>query len=298
MIVHFSDDYVAAADGFDTVRKAGAVAASLTDDPIPDVEIRAPRPATRHELVRVHEPTYVDAVLTGHPRELAASAGLGWTPTFATSVLASAGGCRDAATAAWRDGVSGSLSSGLHHARRDTGNGYCTFNGVALAALEFLDLGARRVLIVDLDAHCGGGTADILGDDPRVSQIDVATNDFDDYIPPPEWSLQTVRRPEDYLHAVERSLASSTATATDSDAVVYNAGMDPHELCGIGGLDGITDEILRRREQLVFGWAAERDVPVAFVLAGGYTSRAMDSDRLTQLHRFTIEAARMRGASA
>ena len=30
--------------------------------------------------------------------------------------------------------VAGSLSSGLHHARADRGNGFCTFNGLVVAS--------------------------------------------------------------------------------------------------------------------------------------------------------------------
>jgi len=90
-------------------------------------------------------------------------------------LLASIGGCIAAAAAAWEHGIAGSLSSGLHHARRSSGAGYCAVNGVALAALTFVDLGASRVLVVDLDAHCGGGTASILGGDPRISSIDIST---------------------------------------------------------------------------------------------------------------------------
>ncbi|GEM_PF-3972919 len=43
-----------------------------------------------------------------------------------------------AVSAALEDGVAGSLSSGLHHARRDYDNGLCTFNGLARVEAERL----------------------------------------------------------------------------------------------------------------------------------------------------------------
>lgn len=287
MLVFYSDDYVADAAGFDTVRKAGEVAASLATDPIPGAHIVPPTPATAEELTAVHTDDYVHAILTGVPTDLAASAGLGWDRTFATAVTASAGGCRDAATAAWADGVAGTLSSGLHHARRDSGDGYCTVNGVALAAVTFLAAGAERVLVVDLDAHCGGGTVDILAADPRVTQVDVATSCYDRYDPPPGWSLDIVRDAECYLATIEARLAD----AGDFDAVVYNAGMDPHELCSIGGLDGVDDEALAAREHMVFQFAASRGTPIAFTLAGGYSSSRLTAEHLVRLHRLTVAAA-------
>ena len=54
-----------------------------------------------------------------------------------------------AGLAALQSGVAGSLSSGLHHARRERGDGYCTFNGLAIAAGEALTAGAASVLYPD-----------------------------------------------------------------------------------------------------------------------------------------------------
>ena len=77
LTVFHSPDY--AGGGFDTVAKAGAVADSLTvAPPAHPVELVAPEPATRSELVAVHDEGFVDAVLTGEPRGLASSAGLGF----------------------------------------------------------------------------------------------------------------------------------------------------------------------------------------------------------------------------
>ena len=67
--------------------------------------------------------------------------------------------------------------------------------------------------------------------------------------------------------------------------------MDPHEDCDVGGLDGITTDILRERERWFFQWAARRHLPVAFVLAGGYASARLTEDALVGLHRLTIESA-------
>lgn len=287
--VFFGPDYVAAETAFDTTRKAGLLAANLRDEPIANVSLQDPAPAKRADLERIHDPDYVDAVLTGEPRWLASSSGLDWDQGFATAVLASTGGCIAAAEAAWPHGVAGSLSSGLHHARRDRGEGYCTVNGVALAALTFADLGAERVLVLDLDAHCGGGTADILGRDDRFTQLDVSTNHFDHYQPSGTSTLDVVEDADHYLTAIVIRLDQLLPSMFD--ALVYNAGMDPHEDCGIGGLGGIDDQMLAERERMVFDWATNAELPVAFVLAGGYSAGAMGADHLTALHRLTVDAA-------
>ena len=246
-------------------------------------------------MAAVHDPRYVEAVRAGEPRDLAQSQGFVWDPGLWPMVLASNGGAVAAALAALRApsgrGVAGSLSSGLHHARRDRGRGFCTFNGLVLAARAALAAGAGRVLILDLDAHCGGGTHALLGDDPAVWQTDVAVNAFDSSAPTAHHTLDLVRAADDYLPTVAARLEELPARAPAFDLCLYNAGMDPHEDCPIGGLRGITREILAEREQLVFDWCRRLRLPVAFVLAGGYTGPALDERGLVNLHRLTLVAA-------
>src|SRR5215217_1754024 len=124
-----SQDYVAAAESFDTTRKAGWVAESLERNPIAGVEVVAPEPLTFEDIARVHDPLYVRAVRTGEPRDLAESQGFKWDAGMWTAVTASNGGVVAAAYAALTDGVAGSLSSGMHHAPQASGAAYCTFNG-------------------------------------------------------------------------------------------------------------------------------------------------------------------------
>jgi len=49
-----------------------------------------------------------------------------------------------------------------HHCAIDMYGGYCFLNNAAIAAQSFLDNGAERVAIVDVDFHHGNGTQDIF----------------------------------------------------------------------------------------------------------------------------------------
>lgn len=49
-----------------------------------------------------------------------------------------------------------------HHAALDMFGGYCFLNNAAIAAQSFLDKGAKRVAILDVDFHHGNGTQDIF----------------------------------------------------------------------------------------------------------------------------------------
>jgi acetoin utilization deacetylase AcuC-like enzyme len=289
---------VGAAHAFDTTRKSRWVRDSLIESPIPGLSLAAPAPLTIEHLTRVHDPAYVEAVRTGVPRTLAESQGFAWDEKLWTMVLASNGGVVAAALAALREGGSGSLSSGLHHARRDSGAGFCTFNGLVVAALAAIDAGAASVLILDLDAHCGGGTASLIARETGIWQLDVSVNPFDAYDPSERLRLRRVARAKAYLGEIERGLAGLARDAPRFDLCLYNAGMDPCQDCATGGLAGITGEILAAREKLVYDWCRERGIPVAFVLAGGYVGTRLDQRGLVALHRLTLEAAARAGPAS
>ena len=55
-----------------------------------------------------------------------------------------------------------------HHAARDLFGGYCFVNNAAVAAQMFLDDGAARVAVLDIDFHHGNGTQDIFYDRGEV----------------------------------------------------------------------------------------------------------------------------------
>ncbi len=287
--VCYSPAYVGAAHAFETTRKAAWVAGSLTSHPIPGLGLVGNTPLTAQQLAVAHGAAYINAVRTGQPRALAESQGFAWDPQLWPMVLASNGGVLAASKRALTHGVAGSLSSGLHHARRDHGNGFCTFNGLAIAALKALGPKVGRILVIDLDAHCGGGTHSILGANRAIHHLDIAVDSFDRYLPAGGNTLDLVRDAGAYLGVLDHRL--DELRDSKFDLCLYNAGMDPHQDCPVGGLAGIDARLLARREQRVFSWCTQRRLPVAFVLAGGYIGPKLDQAALVALHRLTLQAA-------
>jgi acetoin utilization deacetylase AcuC-like enzyme len=280
-VIFYSPDYIAARHPFDTTRKAGWIAESLRQRPISGVDIVRPRPLTVGELNEVHEMSYIRAVQTGSPRGAAQQQGFSWDPGIWKMAKATNGGAVAAALQAMTDScrVSGSLSSGLHHARCGHGAAFCTFNGLALAAKTALKFGAKDVLILDLDAHCGGGTHSLVLSDHRIRHLDISTCDFDSFKSNKRSTSTVVKSRHDYLPAIVQALEILPRFGL----CLYNAGMDPF---------GFVDfDVLRKREQLVFEWARETNTPIAFVLAGGYTGEDLPREGLVDLHRMTIEEA-------
>jgi acetoin utilization deacetylase AcuC-like enzyme len=265
--VFYHSHYISAAYAFDTTRKAAAVAKLVAQNPT--MKLVAPIPATDEQIRRCHDGKYMTAVATGHPRDLAESNCFTWCPNTYRAVTYSNGGVISAAKQAVKDGVAGTLSSGLHHARRDRGAGFCTFNGLAMAAMDAIEAGyAESVLIIDFDAHYGDGTADLISGCRHIHQVDVSTH--------------RIPTNSDYMSECRKALES--VEDDDFDLVLYNAGMDPHEDCRIGGLKGVTSHVLAQRDALVFDWCHDRRSPVAFTLAGGYSGDKFTPDELARCH--------------
>jgi acetoin utilization deacetylase AcuC-like enzyme len=147
------------------------------------------------------------------------------------------------------------------------------------------------VLVLDLDAHCGGGTASLIAGEPRIWQVDVSVDGFDWYQSSDQIQLALVEDPAEYMTTIHRKLDDLDRLRIDFDLCLYNAGMDPFEDCLTGGLRGITREVLSDREQTVFEWCKRRMLPVAFVLAGGYIGPHLDQQGLVELHRLTLSCA-------
>jgi acetoin utilization protein AcuC len=132
-------------------------------------------------LELVHRADYVAAVrrASADPRGgLEPGYGIGSedNPAFAGMHEASAliaGQSVGAAEAVWRGEVAHAVNfaGGLHHAMAGSASGFCVYNDAALAVARLLELGAERVVYVDVDVHHGDGVQAAFWDDPRVLTI-------------------------------------------------------------------------------------------------------------------------------
>ena len=188
-----------------------------------------------------------------------------------------------------RTGYPGRCPPGYTTPSMGTGQATAPSTGWLLSARRLLEEGlVGSVLVLDLDAHCGGGTASLIRGDSRIAQLDVSVSQFDRYSGVPNARLRMVWEANRYLDAVADALAVCERTF---DLVLYNAGMDPYAGCDIGGIPGMYKAHLEERERMVFHWCRERGMPVAFVLAGGYTGAALSEIELVELHMLTVKAA-------
>ncbi len=233
----------------------------------------APEPCPLEWLEAVHDPAYVEQVLTQTvPREKERRIGFPVTPHIASRVRHTNGGTWLAAQLAMQQGYAANSAAGSHHALYDTGAGYCLFNDLAVAANRLIAGGdAQRILVVDLDVHQGDGTASLTAGREDIITFSMhAEKNFPVRKARSDLDVALPDGTEDaaYLDALAAHLPG-LLERVQPDLVLYQAGVDPHQNDRLGRL-ALSDEGLTARDRYVVAQARQRDIPVASALGGGY----------------------------
>jgi len=271
---------------------AGVRSSSTT---VVDAEARA---ATRPELLRVHDASFVDQLHdfcvrgggqidadtfavpeSWNAARFAAGAGLS-----AIEVIAS--GDADVGFAAIRPPG--------HHAERDRTMGFCLLNNIAVAAAYLVSRG-RRVAIVDWDVHHGNGTQEIFLRSPDVLYISLHRSPFYPRTGRVEevgkglGTGATVNIPlpsgsggDTYRSAVAR-LVTPILKQFDADWVLVSTGYDGHVDDPLGGMRLGPDDY--RAMSAAISRSIGRTNTV-FFLEGGYDLRAITESTTATLDGF------------
>jgi len=158
-----------------------------------------------------------------------------------------------------------------HHATRDRIMGFCYLNSIAIATLEALATGVKKVAVYDFDVHHGNGTEAILLDKPGVAFFsihqhpcypgtgtqNVGKNCYNYPVPP-----KTPR--EQYRKVLAQAFAELTKFKPDLIAV--SAGFDAYRG------DPIAQETLETEDYFWLGESIRKlGIPAFSVLEGGYS---------------------------
>ena len=234
--------------------------------------------ATEGELALAHAPDYVQAVKSGTlSPEALREIGFPWTPAMAERSIRSAGASIAAGRAALKEGISGNLAGGTHHASANQGGGFCVFNDIAVTAgvlqMEYFRQTKKtlQVLVVDLDVHQGNGTASIFANDPSVFTLSLhGEKNFPFRKVPSDLDVGLPDGCTDgpYLEALDRALIEMSERFKP-DFLIYLAGADAHEGDRLGRLK-LTEAGMAARDQKVFDWALASNIPMIICMGGGY----------------------------
>jgi len=247
---------------------------------------------TDTQILYAHDASYLIKVLQGSlsPQEQQ-EIGFPWSTQMVERSRRSAGATLAAAKIALKEGVAANLAGGTHHAYRNKGSGFCVFNDSAIAARALQkEIHPRlKVAIIDLDVHQGNGTASILENDPSIFTFSIhGENNFpiSKEVSDLDIGLPDGTGDEFYLAALHQGL-QKLEEQFKPDFIIYLAGADPHEGDRLGKLS-ITKNGMGQRDECIFQFALDRQIPIAFSMAGGYGKEIQST---VDIHFQTIQTA-------
>ena len=247
---------------------------------------------TDTQILYAHDPSYLIKVLQGtlSPQEQQ-EIGFPWSMQMVERSRRSAGATLAAAKSAFTEGVAANLAGGTHHAYRNKGSGFCVFNDSAIAARAIQkEINSQlKIAIIDLDVHQGNGTASILENDPTVFTLSIHGENnfpFTKEVSDLDIGLPDETGDEAYLAALHKGLEILDA-CFKPNLIIYLAGADPHEGDRLGKLS-ISKDGMRQRDEYVFQYGLDRQIPIAFSMAGGY---GKEIESTVDIHFQTIQTA-------
>ena len=248
--------------------------------------------ASDTQLLYAHDPSYLLKVIEGklspeEQREI----GFPWSEKMVERSRRSAGATIAAAKTAIGEGISGNLAGGTHHAYRNLGSGFCVFNDSAVAArtLQKEISPHLKIAIIDLDVHQGNGTASILQHDASIFTLSIhGENNFPFKKENSDLDLGLADGCDDqiYLQSLNQCL-DKLDSRFKADFVIYLAGADPHEGDRLGRLK-LSKTGMRLRDETIFQYALDKQIPLAFSMAGGY---GKEIESTVEIHFQTIQTA-------
>lgn len=176
------------------------------------------------------------------------------------------------------------IGGGLHHAMTNTGRGFCLVNDIIIAARfmqKSYDL--NNILVIDIDAHKGDGTAQISENDKSITTLSIHMKD--------NWPMDTTNKSDpcfiqsdidipvtsgdDYLKELSNGL-DKLKNFPNPELCIVVQGSDPYEHDELESSNQInlSLEQMLTRDKLIYNYLKDRLIPQAYVMAGGYGSRA------------------------
>ena len=226
----------------------------------------------------VHKSEYVLNVKQGSlSRADERKINLPWSKRLARRSFLAIQGTLQTSQLALGNGVACHLAGGTHHAFKDCGSGFCVFNDLAYASILYLIKKSKKILILDLDVHQGDGTASICENidniftcsihcknnfpfDKKNSNLDVPIDD----------EVNDVK----YINILTKTLDQIESNFTP-DIVFYDAGVDVHSNDDLGNLN-LTDDGIKKRDEIVCEYFKEKKYPLCTVIGGGYSKNRQE----------------------
>ena len=244
-----------------------------------NLTIHQSKSAPINDVQVVHNRDYVMNVKEGNlSRDQERRINLPWSEKLAKRSFLAIQGTLQTSQLALDYGIACHLAGGTHHAFKDCGSGFCVFNDLAYASITLLNQKKiNKILILDLDVHQGDGTASICENidniftcsihcknnfpfDKKNSNLDVPIDD----------EVNDVK----YINILTKTLDQIESNFTP-DIVFYDAGVDVHSNDDLGNLN-LTDDGIKKRDEIVCEYFKEKKIPLCTVIGGGYSKNRQE----------------------
>jgi acetoin utilization deacetylase AcuC-like enzyme len=247
-----------------------------------------PYPCSVKTLKGAHSQTYINNIINKSlDQNGVKKIGFPLVDSVVKRSLVATGGTVLASKLALEHRIACNTAGGSHHANFDGGAGYCVFNDVAVAANYLLNKGlVKKILIVDLDVHQGNGNSDIFGNNKNVFTFSMhSKSNYPAKKSKSDLDIELEDNTEDqkYIETLKDSI--QLLNKQKFDFVFYIAGVDVHFNDRLGKLK-LSDDGIKKREEIVIGNFFSKKIPICGVLGGGYNK---NFDKLVELHSILHE---------
>ena len=247
-----------------------------------------PYPCSVKTLKGAHSQTYISNIINKSlDQNGVKKIGFPLVDSVVKRSLVATGGTVLASKLALEYQIACNTAGGSHHANFDGGAGYCVFNDVAVAANYLLNKGlVKKILIVDLDVHQGNGNSDIFGNNKNVFTFSMhSKSNYPAKKSKSDLDIELEDNTEDqkYIETLKDSI--QLLNKQKFDFVFYIAGVDVHFNDRLGKLK-LSDDGIKKREEIVIGNFFSKKIPICGVLGGGYNK---NFDKLVELHSILHE---------
>ncbi len=253
---------------------------------ITENQLIAPKKVTKEELLLVHSKNYLDSLENSlNIAKVVEIDTIKYLPYkilysgLLEPMLYGTGGTILGVKVAKKYGWAINISGGYHHAKSDSGEGFCFFADIPIAINIFWkEQPNTKFLIIDLDAHHGNGVASVLGNHKNISILDIYNKDIyphdDSTKKLVKYNIPIEPKTSDkkYLQLLEENLKRAIKNEKP-DFIIYNAGTDIFEFDKLGNLS-ISEEGIIKRDETVFKHAFKSKIPILMVLSGGYNKKS------------------------
>ena len=269
------------------INKFGELAKYLLEKKIIN-NFHKPYPCSVDTLKGAHSETYINNIINKSlDQNQVKKIGFPLVDSVVKRSLVATGGTVLASKLALEHRIACNTAGGSHHANFDGGAGYCVFNDVAVAANYLLNKGlVKKILIVDLDVHQGNGNSDIFENNKNVFTFSMhSKSNYPAKKSKSDLDIELEDNTEDqkYIETLKDSI--QLLNKQKFDFVFYIAGVDVHFNDRLGKLK-LSDDGIKKREEIVIGNFFSKKIPICGVLGGGYNK---NFDKLVELHSILHE---------